>query len=344
VQSRTPLVVLALAALAGAAAAPAGAATSRLADLGALTGGSISSASAVNDAGQVVGDSGLAGPGRHAFVWQSGTMRDLGDLQAGQNFSRAYAVNRSGAVAGEALVRCTTCATGSIGRAFLGSTGGLRALKPLAAGEESAAYGVNAAGVAVGRSGERAVVWQGSGVRALGDLGGGYSEARGVNAGGLVVGWSSLASGATRGFRTTATGLAALGTLGGRNSAATAVNRSGVVVGWADTRAGATHAAAWSAGKVRDLGTIVSRPNAQALAVNDAGAVVGSAYRVDAFGDEVAERAIVCRPGQPCVDLNSLLPAGSGWVLEEADGINAQGQIVGRGTVHGLEHAFLLTP
>jgi len=43
-------------------------------------------------------------------------------------------------------------------------------------------------------------------------------------------------------------------------------------------------------------------------------------------------------------DLNRLIPSGSGWVLSEATGINDAGQIVGSGTVHGQQHAFLLNP
>ena len=43
-------------------------------------------------------------------------------------------------------------------------------------------------------------------------------------------------------------------------------------------------------------------------------------------------------------DLNDLIPAGSGWVLVEARGINYRGQIVGTGSINGHAHAFLLTP
>jgi hypothetical protein len=39
-------------------------------------------------------------------------------------------------------------------------------------------------------------------------------------------------------------------------------------------------------------------------------------------------------------DLTMLLPAGSGWTLEAASGINDRGQIVGNGS----NGAFLLTP
>jgi probable HAF family extracellular repeat protein len=44
-------------------------------------------------------------------------------------------------------------------------------------------------------------------------------------------------------------------------------------------------------------------------------------------------------------DLNGLIPAGSGWLLSVATGINVAGQICGYGTMaSGLVHAFLLTP
>ena len=43
-------------------------------------------------------------------------------------------------------------------------------------------------------------------------------------------------------------------------------------------------------------------------------------------------------------DLNKMIPAGSGWVLTIASGINAAGQIVGMGTHNGKTRGFLLTP
>jgi hypothetical protein len=44
------------------------------------------------------------------------------------------------------------------------------------------------------------------------------------------------------------------------------------------------------------------------------------------------------------VDLNSLISPTSGWVLEQANAINDNGQIVGFGTIDGETHGFLLTP
>jgi probable HAF family extracellular repeat protein len=44
-------------------------------------------------------------------------------------------------------------------------------------------------------------------------------------------------------------------------------------------------------------------------------------------------------------DLNDLIPAGSGFTLISANGINDAGQITGNGiTAAGATHAFLLTP
>src|SRR6185312_5528685 len=47
---------------------------------------------------------------------------------------------------------------------------------------------------------------------------------------------------------------------------------------------------------------------------------------------------------QHFTDLNDLIPAGSGWELSVAGDINNSGLILGSGTYHGEDHAFLLTP
>jgi probable HAF family extracellular repeat protein len=43
-------------------------------------------------------------------------------------------------------------------------------------------------------------------------------------------------------------------------------------------------------------------------------------------------------------DLNTMIPAGTGWYLESAFGINNSSQIVGQGWIGGEHHAFLLLP
>jgi probable HAF family extracellular repeat protein len=45
------------------------------------------------------------------------------------------------------------------------------------------------------------------------------------------------------------------------------------------------------------------------------------------------------------IDLNTLVPTDSSWILEAANGINDNGQIVGYGTnPSGQTDAYLLTP
>lgn len=73
-------------------------------DLGTLPGGTSSTAIAVNQAGQVVGDSTYDGLGtEHAFLYSNGTMTDLGTLDAGPyGNSFANAINSSGQIVGSA--------------------------------------------------------------------------------------------------------------------------------------------------------------------------------------------------------------------------------------------------
>ncbi len=53
--------------------------------------------------------------------------------------------------------------------------------------------------------------------------------------------------------------------------------------------------------------------------------------------------AFVYQNGQ-MIDLNTWLPANSGWHLDEAWSINDAGVIVGVGSYNGLEEGFMLTP
>jgi probable HAF family extracellular repeat protein len=80
--------------------------------LGMLQGRTLSSAAAINDAGQVVGSSGNASSTtNHAFLWTpstpngtSGSMIDLGDLPGGGDTSNALAINSFGVVVGNSSV------------------------------------------------------------------------------------------------------------------------------------------------------------------------------------------------------------------------------------------------
>ncbi len=71
--------------------------------------------------------------------------------------------------------------------------------------------------------------------------------------------------------------------------------------------------------------------NSEALDMNDAGHIVGVADTATG-----GQRAFVYRNGA-MTDLNTLLPSGSGWVLQRANAISAGGQIVGVGTFNGAD-------
>ena len=75
------------------------------------------------------------------------------------------------------------------------------------------------------------------------------------------------------------------------------------------------------------------------LAMNNCDSVVGG------YGtDSDHYRAFSWTPTAGFRDLNSLVPATSGWTLEFATAINDRGEIVGRGIFHDDESGFLLIP
>jgi probable HAF family extracellular repeat protein len=155
-------------------------------DLGTL-GGSWSSALAVNNSDQVVGESNPPHTAlEHAFLWTPGAgMRDLGTLGGGQ--STAFDVNDAGEVVGAAEVPSNQS------RAFRWQSGRMTMLGGLG-GHESFAFAVNDAGDVVGEAHTEshethAVIWPRSG--GVIDLGArltpGFSEALDVNDNGDVL-------------------------------------------------------------------------------------------------------------------------------------------------------------
>ena len=84
---------------------------------------------------------------------------------------------------------------------------------------------------------------------------------------------------------------------------------------------------------ITDLGAL-GGATSYANGINDAGQVVGQSNG----------HAFLFINGK-LTDLNSLIPASSGWNLWIANAINNKGQIIGTGTnPNGATRAFLLTP
>jgi probable HAF family extracellular repeat protein len=286
-----------------------------------------------------------------AARWDGGVPTVLGGLPERAAGSRAYAINASGQVAGEWW-------GGSEREAFVHDGGSLRGLGTLG-GPESTARDINDAGQVVGASVvpgqpvsyevEHAFLWaEGRGMRDLGALPG-YrrSTAAAINNAGQVVGASLLGYSQDpedrpghRAFRwTAAAGMRPLAGLDGDDGSwATDVNAAGQIVGYHRT-AGTFRGFLWSeGGGVRDLGVLPGHDYSYASAVNNRGWAVGNSQRRDGGG-----RATLFAHGR-AIDLNGLIPPGSGWLLLGASDLNDAGQIVGGGLLNGVPQGFLLTP
>jgi len=166
---------------------------------------------------------------------------------------------------------------------------------------------------------------------------GGDSVAKGVTSGGDIVGYACAATNACRPFLFSA-GVATLLEPSGRTGVANAINDDLEIAGSLTVDgSSALHAFYYANGSLTDLGTL-GGATSEGLAINDKGEVVGTSQTA---GGE--PRAFLWRDGV-MTDLNTLLPAGSGWVLESATSISYAGQIVGNGTLNGMSQGFLLTP
>ena len=356
----TPCVVLVMSCLASVLPLTAAFADWTITDLGVLPGGTYSSATGINDSGQVVGYGDTTdSPNGRAFLYDATGMHDLGVLSGG-SASSATGINHSGQVVGYSNIPGDDP---SLAHAFLYSSGaGMTDLGVFPGGSSSYATGINNSGQVVGFGD----TWDtpdtgyyhafsyssGGSLTDLGVIAGGFNSwASGINALGQVVGMSDSGAGPyPHAFLSDGTGspgsMADLGVPSGFvSSAANGINAGGLVAGVAWDSGGGEHAFLYSGTQWRDLGVLPGLTASYASGINAGGQVVGYSNDYnDGMNDGYTAFLYSGTPGVDgaMVDLNSFV-TGTGWTLNFANAINDKGQIVGTGTINGQDHAFLLT-
>lgn len=302
----------------------------------------IGMATAINDAGQVVGYSGTyAAP--IATLWNGSTPTTLSTPEG--SWSIASDINNLGQVVG--VIGSGTGAAGISQAAFwnggittiLGSVGGQYAAHgindagqivgytfypansnnqailwngntPTILGAQSFASAINNTGQVVGFSNGQATLWNSSSSITLDNPSGAYdSQAYGINNNDQVVGYSYYNSGyqATLWNGSTPT---KLGTLGGTHSGAFDINDAGQIVGFSDTVTNISHATLWNMQNgiavALDLNSLINPALGftltSAQSINNTGQIAG--YALNSLGQTEAYVLSV-----------ATVPIPSGWLL-----------------------------
>ncbi len=287
----------------------------QIVDLGTL-GGNQSLAATLNNQGQVVGGAANAIPDEfsmfgwatqtRAFLWQKGTMRDLGTLGGPDAF--AIFINKRSQVAGVAYTNST-------------------------------------ANPGTGIPTQDPFLWENGRMKDLGSLGGTLSFVNAFNNRGQVAGESNLVGDSTsHPFLWDGMALKDLGSLGGSFGFATALNDLGEVSGGAWTAHDeALHAFLWTNGVMEDLGTINDDTCSVVHGMNSQGLVVGTSG--DCPDGVFEQHGFLSLHGGSLINLNDFVPPQSELVITDGESINDRGEIAGSGMLpSGDFHAVVLLP
>jgi probable HAF family extracellular repeat protein len=342
----------------------------KLINLGTLGGDSTSSAKAINDRGEIVGDYTSSNGVTHAFYYQDGLMRSLSSERC-----NAVAINDSGQIAGNLLTYSTNIFTNiflppiAITNNPFHPITNIIVFNPLTnILTQSANFAANTEVIPVPNQNGNEILTTnlqivtnlvinsqpvffrpGSSPNLFeGTNNGGFAS--GINNQGKIVGAVTLFNSITQYAFVYEKGLTTdLPELSSAYdpSAATAINNHGDIVGFSAIGLSSEHPFLYSQGLMQDLGTLGGSIG-EATAINDVGEIVG--YSTTTSNAEV--HAFLYRQGQ-MIDLGGLLgaqfltstnPSGFSFpkLVSYASAINNEGQIVGFATAtNGASHAFL---
>jgi probable HAF family extracellular repeat protein len=288
---RAVVVLLGLAALSIERPAASPTSTYAIIDLGTLAGGESSQANDINNRGQVVGASLVAGYFQ-AFLWDAGEMTALPPL-SGDVSAVANGINDRSQIAG------SSGGVNDVWRAVLWDEGTPVDLGRLPGAISCSAQAINNRGQVVGAcdlqsGGQGGFLWEGGVMTPLSArLNSAFTFPTSINHHAQVAGVTIDPFNELRAFRWKAGTIADLGTLaGGRASYAGGINHRGMVAGWSQDAQGEFFAVLWKkGGGVANLGTSPGKTWSQAFAINDRGAVGGRVEQTPALwhGDAITE-------------------------------------------------------
>jgi probable HAF family extracellular repeat protein len=307
--------------------------TYKITNLGDL-GFPISTATAINDNGDVAGTVNTAIETKRAFLWtKAGGLKSLGTLGGGgRDFSAAYGINSF-----DEIVGLSSTYIGVEVQGFLWSeASGMQQIPAYVWGINDQA---DIVGYTLGGHGHATIAWSSS--IALSNDGYLYTQARAVNTLGFVVGFGE---GFITGIRqallwTPSNEIFTLGTLGGRTSQAFAVSSNGFVAGWSETANKAVHPFVWSlATGTQDLGLLNGYTSCIAYGVNSSGVVVGQCT------GGLSTHAFIWDPENGMQDLNNMVVSNTFGTLSAAAAINSSGQIAATAGLGYPSYAVILNP
>jgi probable HAF family extracellular repeat protein len=318
-------------------------------DLGAVAGQKVSGAYGLNSLGQAAGVSSDPG-GAIATLFASGKATSLGTLVAG-DVSIAEGISSTGQVVGYVV---EYPASGTVYHAFLYSNGNMQDINSTSLFPSgTVAYGINSSEQVVGEGFVNSdtfhpFLYSGGKMTDIGTLGGFQASATAINAAGAIVGNSLNKASDQHGFLYANSKMTDLGVPSGSYaSGANAINAIDEVAGTTYLTAGGSHAASYIAGKWTDLGLYPGAIASSATGINASGQIVGTGIfaQTSYHPPKPGKHVPFLVSSGALVNLNTLLPTGSGFTLTDAIAINDAGQILCDATnASGLERAVLLTP